>query len=84
MSIIEWKNPPRNKEDDWDDLAEELRARPNDWALVAEKASIVDGNIVDGLECRDLETKTIHVAGLEGFHNARYDVYARFVPKSRS
>jgi hypothetical protein len=71
MSDLQWKRPPSRGQYDWDDIAEQLKANPGKWALVAPSYS---SNKVTGATSRGLTVRTQRL----GTSPARYDVYARY------
>lgn len=65
--VIAWRNPPSH----WDDVAEELKANPGRWGVVAEGY----GNA----KCRPLADRGIKVRSERTSENPRrYTIYARF------
>jgi hypothetical protein len=70
--LIEWKEPPRSYQRQWTEIADELRANPGRWALVAESYG---NNIVYPLRNRGINTKCERVTSVPPH---RYNIYARF------
>jgi hypothetical protein len=70
MTIIEWKNPPRSREDhiDWDSIADQLRANPGRWALVAPAYGKRD--------CRPATSRGLTVIARKAQPRG-FDIYAR-------
>lgn len=84
MSIIEWKNPPYSEEDRADDIAEALKKRPGEWALVLEESDAAEA-VADHLAQRHrCEARLVNVqersAGLPYAPQVwlRADLYARW------
>lgn len=44
MSVIRWEDPPPSQSGKWKRTADELKARPGEWALVAEGVTVKYGN----------------------------------------
>jgi hypothetical protein len=73
MSDIKWQAPPASKTDrtKWARISEQLRGRPGEWALVAERVSRATGET----QCRKYGLERTVRSRKDG----QFDVYARFV-----
>ncbi len=78
---IEWADPPmdRRLESHWDLIAAELRAHPNNWAIIRRgmknptaAMSIKRGRLVSFRPAGAFEARTVTVA-------SGFDIYARYV-----
>lgn len=84
MSEIKWQEPPADARgrDKWGPVADELRAQPGRWALVAEGVSasmstaFKRGRIIAFQPAGSFEAVTRNVV------DGRADIYARYVGKS--
>ena len=72
MTEIVWKNPPRSRADhlDWDAIADQLKANPGRWALVAPSY----GN----RKCAPATSRGLTIVSRQVGESARFDIYARF------
>lgn len=72
MTAIEWKNPPRSRTGhrDWDAIADQLKANPGRWALIAPGY----GN----RRCDAATSRGLTVVSRQVGETARFDIYARF------
>jgi len=71
VSGLKWQEPPSTPRHNWDSIAEQLKANPGRWALVAESYS---GNKVKAAKARGLTVRVSRVP--ENF--GKFDVYAKY------
>ena len=81
MTDIIFQNPPttnNNGRRDWRAIADTLRARPGEWALVAPQSFVatvtqIKKGLYAGMEAGHFEARSV------GQNNGRADIYARYV-----
>lgn len=83
MTEIEWKNPPASRSGpngfDWRGVADALRARPGEWALVRKDTSsthatyIKQARIVAFAPAGSFDARSVQVG------DGKADIYARFI-----
>lgn len=80
MSIIRWEKPPKGgRGRKWQKVADDLKSRPGEWALVAESASrTLAGNISNGLIVAFRPPRTFEGVGRVN-EDKSVDVWARYV-----
>lgn len=79
---LKWVEPPTNKgpHGKWAEIADELRARPNEWALVASQASLsyssaLRSGSAPGWTRGEFEVRTVG----NDVSRTRGDIYARYI-----
>ena len=79
---LKWVEPPANKgpHGKWADIANELRARPNEWAVVATNVSLsyssaLRSGSASGWTRGEFEVRTVG----SDVNRGRGDIYARFI-----
>lgn len=82
MTDIKWQEPPADarRVGKWEAVAEELRARPNEWALVHTGAAAAVRSIKTG-QYRGMTPGDFEAVG-RSRPDGKTDVYARFVGES--
>jgi hypothetical protein len=86
MTEVTFKDPPpykpRNGRRDWQAIADLLRSRPGEWALVASDAAPatstqIKRGMMRGMPAGHFDSRT---AGFKkGVNNGRCDIYARYL-----
>ncbi len=80
---LEWIDPPRNWQDNVDDMIRELRARPGQWARIARDSSGPTGEYFDYLSSADIEWRTAVGEKYGTGIGRKIDVYARAPKETR-
>ncbi len=80
MEIIRWENPPKDKHDEVTELADKLRERPGEWALVWE--NLPGGEAYELVNLFSSSVENVELKSVGGGYIPK-TVYARFVPKKR-
>lgn len=73
MTDIKWQEPPENNRSKWSEIADALRGRPGQWALV--KTSATNGAFGQYKARLGLEFEIVTRRNNEG----NVDFYARFI-----
>ena len=74
---LEWIDPPRNWQDNADDLIAELRANPGRWARTAKNIDTPTGGYTDYLEDAGIEWRTVFSEQIATGVGRKLDMYAR-------
>jgi hypothetical protein len=86
---VEWADPPpgrRAQSEEWEAIAQELRSRPGQWAIVARGRSaetatrIKNGTLAAFRPAGTFEART---TGRKNASDQRCDIYARYVGDGR-
>jgi hypothetical protein len=73
--VLGWGPPPRNPPI-WDEVLAELKARPNEWALIAEEATSPAAPPLRTAGC----VVTSRKVGVNDTGRPVYDVWAKYEP----